>query len=60
MNVTTLNQNCPYCGMIHTSICPRVKSYEYYSDGTVKRVEFFEPKSMSIDEMEKFGKMVIT
>jgi hypothetical protein len=32
--------NCPHCGMIHQTTCPRIKALDYYPDGTVKRVEF--------------------
>jgi hypothetical protein len=39
------SQDCQYCGMIHVSggICPMVKAFEYYPDGTLKRVEFKSP-----------------
>ena len=35
-------QNCQWCGMIHTTpgVCSRVKAFEYFPDGTLKRVEF--------------------
>ena len=32
---------CNYCGGIHENKCPLVKSFEYYPDGTIKRVEFY-------------------
>jgi hypothetical protein len=36
--------NCPHCGMIHQTTCPRIKAIEYNQDGvTVKRVEFHAP-----------------
>ncbi len=35
---------CPYCGHGHTGTCPKVRAIDYYQDGTVKRVEFYEPK----------------
>lgn len=40
------NLSCPYCGMIHilAGICPMVKAFDYYPDGTVKRVEFRDPQ----------------
>ena len=41
--MTTQTTNCPYCGMIHQSTCPRIKAIEYHQDGTVKRVEFITP-----------------
>ena len=39
---------CPWCStqasnVFHTGPCPRVQAVEYYQNGTVKRVEFFEP-----------------
>ncbi len=31
---------CHYCGQFHTGMCDRIKSIEYYQDGTIKRIEF--------------------
>ena len=37
---------CPYCSnppnylAYHSGACPKVKSIEYYPDGTVKKIEF--------------------
>lgn len=31
---------CGHCGMIHSAICPRIKSIEYYPNGTIKKVEY--------------------
>lgn len=36
-------RECRWCGMIHGPKCPSVKAMEFYSDGSVKRVEFFGP-----------------
>jgi hypothetical protein len=35
--------NCPHCGMIHQTTCPRVKAIEYRPDGSVRRLEFHAP-----------------
>ena len=35
---------CPWCGSWHTGTCSRVKSIEYYPDGSIKRVEFHDDK----------------
>lgn len=41
---------CPHCGLQHYNsmgvmlTCPRIKSIEYYPDGTQKRVEFHAPQ----------------
>ncbi len=51
---------CPYCSGEHQKIdhggpCPKVKSIEYYPDGTIKKVEFKEtvkPKSLPLGKME--------
>lgn len=32
---------CQWCGAYHTGVCRRVKSIDYYPDGTIKRIEFF-------------------
>ena len=39
---------CPYCSsegcqVYHVGICPKVKSIEYYENGTIKKVEFIIP-----------------
>lgn len=40
--------NCPHCGMIHQTTCPRIKAIEYNADGiTVKRVEFHTPLAVT-------------
>lgn len=31
--------NCEWCGMIHSALCPRIKSIEY-EGGMIKRIEF--------------------
>lgn len=37
--------NCPYCGLIHKSMCPRIKRVEYsdLNPGIYKVVELFAP-----------------
>ena len=35
---------CRWCGVIHGIHCPLVKAYEYFPDGTLKRVEFHAPQ----------------
>ena len=37
-------QNCPHCGAIHETTCPRIKAIEYHANGQIKRVEFIEPQ----------------
>lgn len=39
-------QNCPHCGMIHETTCPRIKAIEYHANGQIKRVEFLEPQTV--------------
>ena len=39
---------CQHCGMGHTGACPRVKTIEYHQNGTVKRVEYFEPQPLVV------------
>lgn len=31
---------CPYCGLIHSTTCPRIKAIEYADNGMIKRIEF--------------------
>lgn len=35
---------CEWCGLVHTTKCPQIKSVEYHPDGSVRRYEFFGPK----------------
>ncbi len=38
-----MSNECPYCSKVfHSGICPKVKSIEYYPNGTIKMVEFKE------------------
>lgn len=37
-----MNEQCHHCGQWHTGACPRVKSIEYYQNGMIKRVEYFD------------------
>lgn len=32
---------CHYCGLVHSTICPRIKTIEYNDNGTTKKVEFW-------------------
>jgi len=32
---------CKWCGMVHDIKCPAVKAFEYYPDGRIRRIEFF-------------------
>ena len=41
-------EKCGHCGMIHDSVCPRIKAIDYYPDGTIKRVEYGVPPQMPL------------
>lgn len=45
---------CHYCGKIHATVCLLVKAFEYYPDGTLKRVEFHGPTPISAGEKPLF------
>lgn len=32
------DNNCRYCGNIHTGLCPLIKEIEYYPNGAIKKV----------------------
>lgn len=34
--------SCFHCGCSHTGVCPRIKSIEYFPNGTIKKVEYFD------------------
>jgi hypothetical protein len=41
--------SCPYCGFVHKTTCPRIKSLEYHPDGvTVKRITFHDPQPLHV------------
>lgn len=48
MTTTGATTTCPYCGMgAHIGKCPCVKAFEFYEDGTIKRVEFYDPQPIN-------------
>jgi hypothetical protein len=36
---------CPYCGMYHSGMCPRIKLIEYHPNGQIKRIEFYDERT---------------
>lgn len=42
---------CGHCGMYHQGQCPRIKSIEYWPDGTVKRVEYHDSQARSMNQV---------
>lgn len=49
--MTLVAVKCPYCGLFHDYICPRIKSVEYTEDGKIKKVEFFEYQTKNISDV---------
>jgi len=45
VSTTDISLACPYCGLIHGTVCPRVKAIEYHPGGTIKRVEFHDART---------------
>lgn len=39
-----MTSECPWCGRSHPGECPRVKAEEFYPDGNLKRIEFFDAR----------------
>lgn len=37
--------SCKHCEMIHGGVCPKIKAIEYYPDGSIRRVEYYEFKA---------------
>ena len=35
---------CRHCGLWHAGACRRIRSIEYWPDGTVRRVEYHPPE----------------
>lgn len=45
-------RKCQYCSdgltnVYHSGKCPNVKAIEYYQNGAIKRVEFFEKEAIN-------------
>ena len=36
---------CSHCGYFHMGPCPRIKSIEYFPNGTIKRIDYHESKT---------------
>ena len=34
---------CQHCGCYHQGTCPRIKSIEYYLNGSIKKIEYHSP-----------------
>lgn len=56
---------CGHCGMWHTGTCPKIRSIEYYENGSIKKIEYHEqayetyckiPKPMTYDQFLEFWK----
>ena len=43
-------QYCSYCGAYHNGMCPKVRSIEYYPNGTIKTIEFFDVEKQETKE----------
>jgi hypothetical protein len=43
---SAINDKCQWCGMSHSWApkCPSVKAFEYHPNGSIKRVEFYDPQ----------------
>ena len=52
---TNTTPTCLHCGMWHTGPCPRIKSIEYFPNGTVKRVEYHDFASSSDAKLPLIG-----
>jgi hypothetical protein len=37
---------CKHCGMLHQGTCPRISAIDYYPNGSIKRIEYFENKPL--------------
>lgn len=44
---------CRFCGQRHGHLCPYVRAIEYYPDGAVRRVEFYEPQSVTVGDVRR-------
>jgi hypothetical protein len=44
---------CPYCGAYHPGTCHRVKSIEYFANGTIKKVKLNDYFQQPTEHSEK-------
>jgi len=42
---------CNHCGFIHDGVCPRIKSIEYFENGTIKKIEYYG----GIDQLTQYN-----
>lgn len=42
---------CGHCGAWHQGQCPRIKSIEYWPDGTIKKVEYHDLQAKSMNQI---------
>lgn len=45
---STVKKPCQFCGTHHYSMCPKIKAIDYFEDGTIKRLEFYDMPSATI------------
>ena len=64
METTTVGPTthaCVHCGGVHSGgVCHRVKAIEYHQNGTVKRVEYHDPRPPMEVTMEYPKDLVFT
>jgi hypothetical protein len=46
-----MKKPCEHCGLVHEFTCSLIRAIEYYQDGKVKRIEFHEPKAVSLPSL---------
>ncbi len=37
------DEACQWCGLEHDGLCPRVREIEYYPEGGIRAVRFWDP-----------------
>jgi len=44
--------SCGHCGFMHSGVCPRIKSIEYYENGMIKKIEYHGPNEQQMPQYD--------
>jgi len=44
---------CPYCGIYHVGMCPRIKEIEYHPLGQIKRIVFHPTLEVADEQTDR-------
>lgn len=48
----TVGSTCQWCGWYHETVCPRIRSIEYWQNGAIRKVEFHDTAKAALLQAE--------